>query len=204
MTESERRAPPSGASESLTELLRAAQRGQEGAADALLQLVYAQLKTIAAARVRYLRPGQTLGPTALVHEVYLELLGEGGARFESRDQFFRAASQAMRDLLVDHARRMAAQKRGGGRVRAPEEAIEALPIALEAPFEDILALDEALRRMREEHPRKAEIVMLRYFAGLTEEEVAELLGVTTRTIEREWRFAKTWLYRALHGDAPAV
>jgi RNA polymerase sigma factor (TIGR02999 family) len=188
----------------ITELLSAAQQGEAHAADALLTLVYGELKAIAAARVRHLRPGQTLGPTALVHEAYLKLLGGSGARLQDRAHFFGAASRVMRDLLVDYARRKSAEKRGGGRERAPEEALDALPIALEAPVEDLLALDEALEKMRAEHPRKAEIVMLRYFAGLSEEELAELFGVTTRTIEREWRFAKAWLYRALHGDDPAV
>ncbi|WP_437677737.1 ECF-type sigma factor [Sorangium sp. So ce131] len=204
MNASDPRAPRPSAGESITVLLHAAQEGQKDAADALLRAVYAELKTIALARVRHLRAGQTLGPTALVHEAYEKLFRGGEARFQSRAHFFGAASQAMRDLLVDHARHKASLKRGGDRERAPEEAIEALPIAIDLPFEDLLALDEALRRMGGEHPRKAEIVMLRYFAGLTEDEIAELLGVTTRTVEREWRFAKAWLYRALRGvDEPS-
>ncbi|KYF58396.1 hypothetical protein BE08_21040 [Sorangium cellulosum] len=204
MNASDRRAPRPSDGEGITVLLHAAQAGQKDAADALLRAVYAELKIIAMARVRHLRAGQTLGPTALVHEAYEKLFRDGEARFASRAHFFGAAAQAMRDLLVDHARHKAAQKRGGDQERAPEEALDALPLAVDLPFEDLLALDEALRKLGEEHPRKAEIVMLRYFAGLTEGEIAELSGVTTRTVEREWRFAKAWLYRALHGgDEPA-
>lgn len=204
MSASDRRAHQPSADASITALLHAAQDGQRGAADALLHAVYAELKAIASARIRLLRPGQTLGPTALVHEAYVKLFRGGEARFQSRAHFFGAASQAMRDLLVDHARQKASLKRGGDQARAPEEALEALPIAIDLPFEDLIALDEALRKMSQEHPRKAEIVMLRYFAGLTEEEIAELSGVTTRTIEREWRFARAWLYRALRGgDEPS-
>ncbi|WP_437285685.1 ECF-type sigma factor [Sorangium sp. So ce406] len=204
MNASDRRAPRPSVGEGITVLLHAAREGQKDAADALLHAVYAELKIIALARVRHLRAGQTLGPTALVHEAYEKLFRDGEARFQSRAHFFGAASQAMRDLLVDHARRKAAQKRGGDQERAPEDAIDALPLAIDLPFEDLIALDEALRKLSEEHPRKAEIVMLRYFAGLTEDEIAELSGVTTRTVEREWRFAKAWLYRALHGgDEPA-
>ncbi|WP_437806341.1 ECF-type sigma factor [Sorangium sp. So ce1078] len=204
MNASDRRAPEPSDGEGITVLLHAAQEGRKDAADALLRAVYAELKTIALARVRHLRAGQTLGPTALVHEAYEKLFRDGEARFQSRAHFFGAASQAMRDLLVDYARHKAARKRGGDQERAPQEAIDALALPTDLPFEDILALDEALRRMSQEHPRKAEIVMLRYFGGLTEGEIAELSGVTTRTVEREWRFAKAWLYRALHGgDEPA-
>ncbi|MGK4002666.1 ECF-type sigma factor [Sorangium sp. So ce1036] len=203
MTASDRRAPRPGAGEGITVLLHAAQGGQKDATDALLHAVYAELKAIALARVRHLRAGQTLGPTALVHEAYVKLFREGEPRFESRAHFFGAASRAMRDLLVDHARHKASLKRGGDQERAPAEAIEALPIAIDLPFEDLIALDEALRAMSREHPRKAEIVMLRYFAGLTEAEIAEIFGVTARTVEREWRFARAWLYRALRGgDEP--
>lgn len=204
MNASDPRPPEPSAGEGITVLLHAAQEGRKDAADALLRAVYAELKTIALARVRHLRAGQTLGPTALVHEAYEKLFRDGEARFQSRAHFFGAASQAMRDLLVDYARHKAARKRGGDQERAPDEAIDALALPIDLPIEDILALDEALRRMSREHPRKAEIVMLRYFAGLTEGEIAELSGVTTRTVEREWRFAKAWLYRALHGgDEPA-
>ncbi|WP_437972849.1 ECF-type sigma factor [Sorangium sp. So ce295] len=204
MNASDRRAPGPSAGEAITGLLHAAQEGQRDAADALLRAVYAELKTIALARVRHLRAGQTLGPTALVHEAYEKLFRDGEARFQSRAHFFGAASQAMRDLLVDYARHKAARKRGGDQVRVPEEDMHELPLALDLPVEDLLALDDALRKMSQEHPRKAEIVMLRYFAGLTEDEIAELSGVTTRTVERDWRFAKAWLYRALHGgDEPA-
>ncbi|WP_437875443.1 ECF-type sigma factor [Sorangium sp. So ce513] len=135
MNASDRRAPRPSAGESITVLLHAAQAGQKDAADALLRAVYAELKIIAMARVRHLPAGQTLGPTALVHEAYEKLFRDGEARFASRAHFFGAAAQAMRDLLVDHARHKAAQKRGGDQERAPEEALDALPVTIDLPFD---------------------------------------------------------------------
>lgn len=182
-------------SASITELLGAVGRGEE-AADRLLPLVYGQLRQLAAARLARLAPGQTLGPTALVHEAYLGLVERGDPGWKGRGHFFGAAARAMHDIVVERARRRAAEKRGGG---ARHEDVDAISIAAPdgAAVEDVLALSEALARLAAEHPRRHEVAMLRTFAGLSEEEIAELHGVSTRTIEREWRFARAWLAREL-------
>lgn len=166
-------------------------------AEQLLPLVYTELRRIAAARLARAAPGATLQPTALVHEAYLGLVANGDPGWSGRAHFFGAAARAMHDIIVDRARRRAAQKRGGG---AQHEDVAEISIAvsdLGNQMEDVLALSEAMARLAEEHPRRHEVAMLRTFAGLTEEEVAELHGVSTRTIEREWRFARAWLVRAL-------
>ena len=187
----------SEASRDVTQVLLAIEAGDAKAATELLPLVYGELRKLAKARMARLRPGQTLQPTALVHEVYLALVGRKDPGWKGRGHFFGAAAHAMREILVDAARRRAALKRGGDLVRAaPEEAEDAEP-APALPVEDLLSLDRALTKMKAEHPRKAEIVELRYFGGLTEEEIAAIYEVAPRTIEREWRFAKAWLHKAL-------
>src|SRR4029079_16251050 len=133
----------------------------------------------------------------LVHEVYLALVGKKDPGWKGRGHFFGAAAHAMREILVDAARRSAALKRGGDLVRAAPEEAEDASLAPALPVEDLLALDRALTKMKVEHPRKAEIVELRYFGGLTEEEIAAMYEVAPRTIEREWRFAKAWLHQTL-------
>ena len=169
-------------------------------ADQLVPTVYNELRRLAAAYMRRERPGQTLQATALVHEAYFKLMGaraDGSVpRFEGRAHFFGAAARAMRDILVDQARRKSAAKRGGGAGRVDADAIERLPVVGQES-EDLPELDRALRKLEQELPRKAEIVMLRYFAGLTIEQVAEVLGVTERTVNRDWLFAKAWLLREL-------
>jgi RNA polymerase sigma factor (TIGR02999 family) len=187
----------SRSSRDVTQVLTAIEAGETKAAAELLPLVYGELRKLAAARLARLRPGQTLGPTALVHEVYLALIGKQDPGWKGRGHFFGAAAQAMREILVDAARRKSAKKRGGDLARADPEEAEQAGLAPALPVEDILALDHALTQMKLEHPRKAEIVELRYFGGLSEEEIAAIFEVTPRTIEREWRFARAWLQKAL-------
>lgn len=184
-------------------LLSAAQRGDRDAAEQLLPLVYRELRNLARARMARLPSGHTLQPTALVHEVYLELLGGAAPRFEDRAHFFGIAARAMRDLLVEHYRKKRARKRGGDRARVDPEALDELPDGIATPAEDLIALDTALRCLEAENPRAAEVVHLSYFVGLTHQEIGELLGVTTRTVERDWRFARAWLHQALEGPPSA-
>lgn len=178
----------------VTKLLQTLAQGNKQAASELLPLVYDELRKLARSRLSKTPPGNTLQPTALVHEAYLKLVGNIDAGWENRAHFFGAAARAMRDILVDQARRKGAVKRGGDRKRVDAEADEPM---FDSPAEDMLALDEALRRLEQDDPRKAEIVMLRYFAGLDREQTAEALGLTTRTIDREWRYIVARLHREL-------
>ncbi len=179
--------PPAGA---VTRMLRAASHGDPQAAADLLPLVYSELRKLAHARMAKTPPGNTLQPTALVHEAYMRLIG-GDPSWDSRGHFFAAAALAMRRILVEQARRKASKKHGGGRKRID---IDAMEPAIDPPSENVLALDEAMTQLEQADPRQAKIVMLRYFAGLTTEETAATLGVSTRTVEREWRFARTFLF----------
>lgn len=189
----------SGHPSDITRALHDAARGDRQAADRLLPLVYDELRQLAAARLARTPPGNTLQATALVHEAYLKLVGgqEGDPGWESRRHFFGAAANAMRNILVDQARRKARQRDGLGARADVEEASMAADGY--APGE-MLALDDALSRLEKEDPRKAQIVTLRCFAGLTGEQIAELLGISDRTVDREWRFARSWLQRELSGE----
>jgi len=178
----------------VTRMLRAAEQGDAEAARAVLPLVYGELRKLARALMAKTPPGNTLQPTALVHEAYVRLVGETDPGWNSRGHFFAAAAMAMRRILVEQARRKARQRHGGGMVRLDADAID-LPI--EAPADDILALDEALGRLEQTDRRKADVVMLRYFAGLTIEETALALGISEPTVERDWRFARALLYDQL-------
>jgi RNA polymerase sigma factor (TIGR02999 family) len=164
----------------------------------LLPVVYAELRRLAAALAGRLPPGQTLTPTVLVHEAYLRLVGQQDPGWNGRRHFFGAAAQAMRNILIEQARRKATQKRGGGARRV--ELAEGLAV-IEPPADDILAVDEAIQKLQAEKPHLAEIAMLRYFAGLSADETAVVLGMSASTLAREWRFARAWLVRQL-GDAP--
>jgi RNA polymerase sigma factor (TIGR02999 family) len=177
-----------------TAILRAAQEGDDAAAARLLPLVYEELRKLAKTRMARLRPGDTLQPTALVHEAYMRLLGKADLHLEGRRHFFFAAARAMRDILVERARSKAGPKRGGGRLRVElkEEAAAAEP-----PSADLLALHEALADLEKEDPVKAQIVNLRYFAGMSVEEAAHVLGMSERTMHRQWRFIKAWLRRRI-------
>jgi RNA polymerase sigma factor (TIGR02999 family) len=150
-------------------------------------------------------PGNTLQPTALVHEAYLRLVGKDDPKLgKSRAHFFAAAAQAMRDILVEQARRKSRQKRGGDRKRVDIDGVDLADVPLESPAEDILALNEALHRLEQDEPRLAEVVKLRFFAGLTTKETAAALGVSVPTVERDWRFARTLLYTHLGGSWPGA
>ncbi len=175
----------------VTSVLQAARRGDRQAAAELLPLIYDELRDLARSRMAKLPPGQTLQATALVHEAYLRLLGDADPQWDSRGHFFAAAARAMRDILVEQARRKASRKHGGGLPRVePDDSDLAIP----PPTEDVLAVDEALQRLEAEDPRKGQIVNLRYFAGLTAKETAAALGVSKGTIDREWRYIRRWLY----------
>ncbi len=186
-----------GAAE-LTRVLEAVGRGEADASNDLLPLVYDELRRLAAARMRRIPPGQTLQPTALVHEAWVRIAGRRPEGWSGRAEFFHAAARSMRDIIVEDARRKAGPKRGGGRKRLVLD--EDSGLAIEPPREDVLALDEALARLEAEHPEAAQVVGLRYFAGLTVEEVADVTGASVSTIERRWRLARAWLRRALGED----
>ena len=178
----------------VTELLQAAQAGEPGAAERLLAVVYEELHRLARARMAHLPPGQTLQPTALVHEVYLRLTDKSDVAWESRQHFFFAAARAMRDILVEQARRKARPVRGGDR---PRQELDEACAVLEPPAEDVLAVHEALDELEKQDPLKAQIVLLRYFSGLTTAETAEVLGMAQRTLDREWRYTRAWLLKQL-------
>ncbi|APR76724.1 Hypothetical protein A7982_02071 [Minicystis rosea] len=180
----------------VTRLLDDLAGGRPNAAEELLPLVYGELRRLAAAHMSKLRPGETLRPTALVHEAYLKLVGAADPGWNGRGHFFGAAAQAMREIIVDHVRRKSAQKRGGGRVAEDLDAAVGVA-ATDLDADDVLAVDAALRALEAEHPRRAQVVVMRYFGGLSEEEIAAALEVTTRTVEREWRFARAYLHEQL-------
>ena len=166
------------------------------ALDEAIHRLEAEDPRLAAALTAQRGPGQTLQPTALVHEAYLRLVGDKDPGWHGRRHFFGAAARAMRDILVDQARRKGARKRGGGGRRV--ELIDGLAI-IEPPADDLLAVDEAIRELQAEKPHLAEIAMLRYFAGLSVDETAAVLEISASTLAREWRFARAWLARRLGG-----
>ena len=180
----------------LTRLLGEAGTGDRDAAARLLPLVYDELRALAARKMRQEQAGHTLQATALVHEAYVRLVGDQGggaeaARWDGRWHFFAAAAEAMRRILVDRARRRDRVKRGGGRRRL---SLDQMELTVDEPPDDLLALDEALEALATEHPEKAQLVKLRYFAGLTTEQAAEALGVSVRTAGRDWAYARAWLF----------
>jgi RNA polymerase sigma-70 factor (ECF subfamily) len=188
------------AGQDVTGLLEDWSRGDRGALDRLLPLIYGELRGIAARQLRHEREGHTLQPTALVHEAYLRLVEQRTVGWQNRAHFFGVAAQVMRRILVDHARRHAARKRGDGAQRVPLEAIAATASASHIP---VLALDHALGRLEELDPGLARIVELRAFGGLTIEEAAHVLNVSPSTAKREWRTAKAWLARELGAEGRA-
>jgi RNA polymerase sigma factor (TIGR02999 family) len=181
----------------VTQMLKAVGQGDPRASAELLPVVYAELRKLAQARMARTPPGNTLQPTALVHEAYLRLVGADDPSWQNRGHFFASAAEAMKQILVDQARRKNAIKRGGDRQR--EEMGDEM-LAIETPFEDVLALSEAIDQLEREDARKAAIVKLKFFAGLTNEETAAVLEISVPTVEREWRFVRALLYSQLAGD----
>jgi RNA polymerase sigma factor (TIGR02999 family) len=175
----------------VTQILQALDSGEAKNADELLPLLYEELRKLAASKMAREAPGQTLQPTALVHEAWLRLVGGAPPRFNDRAHFFGAAAEAMRRILIERARRKAAQRHGGGQQRVDIDEIE---IAAPAQDEELLAVNAALEEFARLEARKAELVKLRFFAGLTLEQAADVLGVSEPTAKRWWAYARAWLY----------
>jgi len=180
----------------MTRLLEAANRGDQQAAAELLPMVYQELRRLAAAKMAQEKPGHTLDATGLVHEAYLKLVGD--RVFVDRQHFFRVAAEAMRQILVDRARRRECMRHGGDRERVSLSQAASL---VDMPDRNLLALDEALSRFTELDPQKAELVKLRYFAGLSEQDAAQALGISRATASRYWTFARAWLIQAMENDS---
>jgi RNA polymerase sigma factor (TIGR02999 family) len=179
----------------VTRILTAIDEGDSRAAERLLPLVYDELRKLAAQKLAQERPGQTLEATGLVHEAYIRLVDvEKAQHWNSRGHFFAAAAEAMRRMLVESARRKKQPRRGGGRRRV---ALDDMPVEVNQVSDDLLALNDALDRLVEFDPTAAAVVKLRYFAGLSMPQVAESLGLSLRTVERHWTYARTWLHREL-------
>ena len=180
----------------VTRILTAIEQGDTGAVDELLPVVYEELRLLAAQKLSQERPGQTLQATALVHEAYIRLVGSEAQNWKGRTHFFAAAAEAMRRILIENARRKQRLKHGGGRQRVD---LYDADLAIEEPSDDLIALDEALAKLAGEDSVVADLVKLRYFAGLTLEQAAEVLGVSRRTADRYWAYARAWLYQEITG-----
>jgi RNA polymerase sigma factor (TIGR02999 family) len=184
----------------MTRLFSAIERGDSRAAEQLLPLVYGELRRLAAQRLAHEAPGQTLQATALVHEAYLRLVGAEDPGWNGRGHFFAAAAEAMRRILIERARRMRALRRGGERIRVDFDHAD---LAAPERSDDLLALNEALDQLAITYARKAELVKLRYFAGLTMEQTAKILGISAATAHRDWNFARAWLHRSIMDNSPS-
>ena len=182
----------------VTQLLHAIEQGDGATAEELLPLVYEELRKLAAVRLANERPGQTLQATALVHEAWIKLAGSDRQQWHGRSHFFAAAAEAMRRILIETARRKAAQKRGAG-IRLEE--LHESRIELRAPADEILAVNDALEQLARAEPVTAQIVNLKYFVGMTLPEIAEALEVSLSTVERHWSFARAWLRTAVRGES---
>jgi len=178
----------------LTRILNSIHHGDPKAADELLPLVYGELRKLATARMAQESPGQTLQPTALVHEAWLRLVGDTNPQFDGRAHFFAAAAEAMRRILIDNARRKKAQRHGGGKEHVD---ISDLELAAVAKEDELLAVSEALDLLASEDQELAKLVKLRFFAGLAHQEIADALGISVPTVERRWAFARAWLFPQL-------
>jgi RNA polymerase sigma factor (TIGR02999 family) len=187
----------------ISQQLRAAAEGDAKAAEQLLPLVYAELRALAHARMRHERGDHTLQATALVHEAYLRLVHDAGIGWDSRSHYFAAAAEAMRRILIEHARARGRVKRGGEQGRPARKVSLTLggvaDLAAEGDPEDVFALDEAIQRLEARDARVAQVVRLRFYAGLSVEETAAVLSVAPRTVKRDWTFARAWLFEALGG-----
>lgn len=178
----------------VTRLLEDAARGDHHAADRLFPMIYEQLKALARSHLRHEAIGHTLQTTAIVHEAYIRLIGSTSLQWASRAEFFRASANAMRKILIDHARRRGRVKRGGDRRREPLDAVD---LAISSDPDDVEALDAAVTKLAARDVRAGEIVELRFYAGLSVEDTASAMGLSERTVKREWAFARAWLYQEL-------
>jgi RNA polymerase sigma factor (TIGR02999 family) len=178
----------------VTRILNAIEQGDTQAAAKLLPLIYEELRVLAAQKMSHELPGQTLQATALVHEAYIRLVGEETSNWDSSGHFFAAAAEAMRRILVDNARRKRSIKHGGNRQNL--SLTEDL-LAIEDPKDDLLALNEALDKLANEDPKLAELIKLRYFAGLTLDQIAKMMGIGRRTADRYWALGRAWLYQEI-------
>ena len=178
-------------------MLAAIEAGDSKAAGQLLVLVYDELRRLAASKLAQEVPGQTLQPTALVHEAWLRLVGGQTPSFNDREHFFRASAEAMRRILIDRARRKHTQRHGGGYQRVD---LEGFDLAAPAADDQLLAVNEALDKLAVEHPVQADLVKLRYFAGLTNEEVSQVLGISLSTAKNYWTFSRAWLLNELEAN----
>ena len=181
----------------VTRILNAIERGDLQAADDLLPAVYEELRVLATQKLSKEQPGQTLQATALVHEAYLRLVGSEARNWQGRGHFFAAAAEAMRRILVDNARRKKSLKHGGGHGRVDLDSAEP---AARAPSDDLIGLDEALTKLAKEDPMKADLVKLRFFAGLSIDQAADALGISRATAIRHWSFARAWLFNQVRGS----
>jgi RNA polymerase sigma factor (TIGR02999 family) len=178
----------------ITQILNAAGRGDAKASEELLPLIYDDLRRHAMVQMAHEAAGQTLQPTALLHEAWIRLVSNGSTQWQNRAHFFGAAAEAMRRILIENARRKSRLKRGGDQVRVNADQIE---LAATTPDEKVLLINDALEQLQLEDPEKAQVVVLKFFGGRTNREVADGLGVTERTVERHWAYAKAWLFQRI-------
>ncbi len=181
----------------VTQLLNDIDAGDPKAGEQLLPLVYEELRKLAVVRMANEKAGQTLQPTALVHEAWLKIAGDGQEHFANRRHFFKAAALAMQQILIDNARRKQRLKHGANQIG---EELHESRIAVAVPSDELLAVDEALAALAREDPEAAEVVQMRYFVGMTVPEIADALGLSPRTVDRHWAFARAWLKRTIRGS----
>lgn len=194
------RIPGSSEPAEITVLLAQVKQGKQDAASRLIPLIYDQLRVIARNHIGRERPDHTLQATVLVHEAFLHLVGDSQIEWQNRAHFFAIASRVMRRVLVDHARAAHAQKRPGARQKVE---LDSALVLVESNCADILALDQALERLAAWDPRQSRVVEMRFFSGLSFEEIAEVLGISDRTAKRDWTMARAWLYRELSKNPPS-
>ncbi len=187
--------PSTEAAQAVTQILTGVENGEWQVSDELLPLVYSDLRMLASARMACLGAGQTFQATELVHEAYMRLVGSNEMGWQGRAHFFGAAARAMRDILADYLRRKGSLKRGGHMRQVSQET--SAQVTCDGPSDDALAIEEVLQEFEVQYPRKADVVTMAFFGGLSTPEIAAVLGLSARTVEREWRFAKAWLNKRL-------